>query len=213
MKASTNQRNRRVEQHLRLVQPIARHYAQRSGEDRDDLLQVGYLGLIRAAGLYDSSKGVPFEAFARPHVKGAILHYLRDSRGLVKLPRRLQERAQRLNRCEDGTKQRGDDLVMALYRNQGRWWSLEDQGREAEATTEPGHGGWSDLSQQETREQLVRQLKRLPAAEQRSVRSVVLEGLSLRQCGREQGVSAMTVQRRLRRGLQRLATTCSPLVS
>lgn len=213
MKASTNQRNRRVEQHLRLVQPIARHYAQRSGEDRDDLLQVGYLGLIRAAGLYDSSKGVPFEAFARPHVKGAILHYLRDSRGLVKLPRRLQERAQRLNRCEDGTKQRGDDLVMALYRNQGRWWSLEDQGREAEATTEPGDGGWSDLSQQETREQLVRQLKRLPAVEQRSVRSVVLEGLSLRQCGREQGVSAMTVQRRLRRGLQRLATTCSPLVS
>jgi RNA polymerase sigma-B factor len=55
-------------------------------------------------------------------------------------------------------------------------------------------------------------LKRLPVVEQRSVRSVVLEGLSLRQCGREQGVSAMTVQRRLRRGLQRLATTCSPLV-
>lgn len=213
MTTSTKQRNRRVEQHLRLVQPIARQYAQRSGEDRDDLLQVGCLGLIRAAGLYDGAKGVPFEAFARPHVRGAILHYLRDSRGLVKLPRRLQERAQRLNRGEDGTEQRGDDLVMALYRNQGRWWSLDDQGRDAEAMTPTGDGGWSDLSQRETREQLARQLKRLPVVEQRSVRSVVLEGLSLRQCGREQGVSAMTVQRRLRRGLQRLATTCSPLVS
>ena len=213
MTTSTKQRNRRVEQYLRLVQPIARHYAQRSGEDRDDLLQVGCLGLIRAAGLYDGAKGVPFEAFARPHVRGAILHYLRDSRGLVKLPRRLQERAQRLNRGEDGTEQRGDALAIALYRNQGRWWSLDDQGGEAEAMTPPGDGGWSDLSQRETREQLARQLKRLPVVEQRSVRSVVLEGLSLRQCGREQGVSAMTVQRRLRRGLQRLATTCSPLVS
>jgi RNA polymerase sigma-B factor len=213
MNASTNQRNQRVEQHLRLVQPIALHYAQRSGEDKDDLLQVGCLGLIRAAGLFDGAKGVPFEAFARPHVRGAILHYLRDSRGLVKLPRRLQERAQRLNRGKDGTDQLGDDLVMALYRNQGRWWALDDQGRDTEAMVQPGDGGWSDLSQRETREQLVRQLKRLPAAEQCSIRSVVLEGLSLRQCGREQGVSAMTVQRRLRRGLQRLAATCSPLVS
>ena len=42
------QNNSRVLQHL-LVHPIAKHYALRTGQDRDDLIQVGRLGLIKAA--------------------------------------------------------------------------------------------------------------------------------------------------------------------
>ena len=38
-------RNARVEHHMRLVEPLARHYAAKSGQDPDDLLQGGWLGL------------------------------------------------------------------------------------------------------------------------------------------------------------------------
>ena len=46
-------RNERIEHHLKLVDPIAGHYAKRSGLDRDDLKQVGRLGLLRAAEGYE----------------------------------------------------------------------------------------------------------------------------------------------------------------
>lgn len=214
MNRSQTRRNRRVEAHLRLVKPIARHYALRSGEDEDDLLQVGCLGLIRAAGLYDSRKGVPFEAFARPHVRGAILHYLRDNHGLVKLPRRLQEQAQRLIRKpeSDGCTPT-DALVLTLYRNNRRWSTLDDpsSGVDVAQLAQTNTDGWSDLCRRDARHQLMEQLQRLPAEEQRSIQAVVLNGLSLRQSGQAEGVSAMTIQRRLRSGLKRLAASCRPL--
>ena len=70
-------RNARVEQHMRMVEPLARYYAKTTGQDPDDLRQVGFLGLLRAAERYEGSRDVPFQAFARPHIRGAILHYLR----------------------------------------------------------------------------------------------------------------------------------------
>jgi RNA polymerase sigma factor for flagellar operon FliA len=43
-----------------------------------DLISVGVLGLIDAAGRYRPSMGVPFDAFARRRVQGAMLDALRD---------------------------------------------------------------------------------------------------------------------------------------
>ena len=90
------QRNRQVEANRDLVGPIAAHYAAHSAEAREDLEQVGLLGLIRAAELYSSDQGTPFEAFAKPHIRGAILHYLRDQAPAVRLPRRQAERVRAL---------------------------------------------------------------------------------------------------------------------
>ena len=95
--SNIQRRNRVVERHLELAQRLARNFSQRTGLDQDDLFQVAVLGLIKATKAYRSETNVPFEAFARPHVRGAILHYLRDSVAMVRLPRRLEEQAQRLS--------------------------------------------------------------------------------------------------------------------
>ncbi len=58
-------RNERIEHHLKLVDPIAGHYAKRSGLDRDDLKQVGRLGLLRAAEGYEQGQDKPFEVYAK----------------------------------------------------------------------------------------------------------------------------------------------------
>ena len=50
MNTLNRNRNARVEQHLAIVDPVARHYAASSGQDQEDLRQVGLLGLLRAAG-------------------------------------------------------------------------------------------------------------------------------------------------------------------
>ena len=59
-------RNARVEQHLSIVDPVARHYAANSGQDQEDLRQVGLLGLLRAAERFEPNRSVPFAAFAKP---------------------------------------------------------------------------------------------------------------------------------------------------
>ena len=53
MKRQQIRRNARVEHHMRLVEPLARRYASKSGQDPDTLLQVGLMGLLRAAERYE----------------------------------------------------------------------------------------------------------------------------------------------------------------
>ena len=64
------QRNARIEQYQQLVRPIALHYHLRCAEPLEDLVQVGLLGLLRAAELYSRQRQTPFDAFARPHIRG-----------------------------------------------------------------------------------------------------------------------------------------------
>ena len=95
-KTCLKRRNRQIQDNLHLVQPIARHYAQKTGLESDDLLQVGCLGLIKAYNRYDAQRGAPFKSFAKPHIRRAILNFLRDRVGLVRLPRAVEERAMQM---------------------------------------------------------------------------------------------------------------------
>jgi RNA polymerase sigma-B factor len=71
--------------------PLARAVAARHGrtrELREELTQVGALGLVAAASRFDPSRGVPFAAYAGVTVEGEIRRYLRDRSCLVRVPRR-----------------------------------------------------------------------------------------------------------------------------
>jgi RNA polymerase sigma-B factor len=83
------QRNSRVQKYLSLVQPIAKRYVHRSGCEYDALIQVSCLGLIQASQRFEQTKGTVFHVFAKPHIRGAILHYLRDRASLIRLPRHV----------------------------------------------------------------------------------------------------------------------------
>ena len=62
-------RNRQLQDNLHLVQPIARHYAQQTGLENDDLLQVRRLGLIKACNRYDALSAANFPSFAKPQIR------------------------------------------------------------------------------------------------------------------------------------------------
>ncbi len=92
---ATVTRERLIESHLPLAKSVARRYAGR-GVDLDDLVQVGAVGLIKAADRFDASRGVAFSTFAEPTIEGEIRHHLRDRSTPVRIPRELQRLGKRL---------------------------------------------------------------------------------------------------------------------
>ena len=74
--------------YMPLVPAVARRYA-RSDIPLEDLIQVGYIGLINAVSQFDPARGVKFETYARHLIAGEIRHYLRDFGGVVRRPRWL----------------------------------------------------------------------------------------------------------------------------
>src|SRR5215831_2424575 len=64
---------------------------QNSPEPYEDLLQVGYVGLIKAINNYDPAAGTGLAGYALPCVSGEIKRYFRDKRWQVHVKRSLQE--------------------------------------------------------------------------------------------------------------------------
>jgi RNA polymerase sigma-B factor len=93
-------RDRIVLSHMTLVKSIAAHHAPTPSQ-RDDLEQVGFVGLIKAVERYDPNLGVPFEAYARTVVSGEIFHYLRDLLPVLRVPRWYRTLNRRLHQSHD----------------------------------------------------------------------------------------------------------------
>ena len=206
-KASIASRNVRVEEYQRLVKPIAAFYASCTPEPFDDLLQVGLMGLMRAAELYCSSNRAPFEAFAKPHVRGAILHYLRDAAPIIRLPRRVSELQQKTRR-EGHREAHGQELTATQRRDLEE---LEAWGPPISLDQLPLDGlniaapsGENLAMETEDTAAALEALQGLDAQSQWIVGKVVLEGWSYRRTASQLQVSPMTVQRRLKQGLARV---------
>ena len=86
--------------HRRLARRLAQRYV-RHGEPREDLEQVAYLGLVKAARRFDPDRGVAFTTFAMPTILGELRRFCRDTRWSAHVPRAMQERVQALRRVED----------------------------------------------------------------------------------------------------------------
>ena len=228
--ADLQRRNHRFATYRELVRPIALHYATRCREPLDDLIQVGLLGLLRASELYREQQQTPFAAFARPHVRGAILHYLRDQAQPIRLPRRqvelLQARRQAAHhwQCEHGEPATLEGLRRLLGLSERQWQRLEqaelarlpvvfdiscletapavatndldldDEGGRLDGAATPLERGRAARAAMAALEPGLAQV----------VRQVVLQGCSYRRTAALLGVSPMTVQRRLQRGLAQL---------
>lgn len=80
-----------------LVERVARRF---SGlEPLDDLVQVGFIGLLNALSKFDPTAGVRFTTYATYLVAGEIKHYLRDRSQTIRQPAWLQELRHKVNRA------------------------------------------------------------------------------------------------------------------
>src|SRR6201990_1650661 len=83
-------REQLIEQYMSLVRSLARRYSYR-GEQLDDLVQIGSIGLIKAIDRFDLSRGVELTTYAPPNIMGEIKGHFRDRGWAVRVPRGLQE--------------------------------------------------------------------------------------------------------------------------
>ncbi|NUL83027.1 MAG: sigma-70 family RNA polymerase sigma factor [Armatimonadetes bacterium] len=67
-------------------------------EPMEDLVQEGYIGLLKALEAYDPTKGVLFTTYATHLIVGQIRHYFRDKGKIIKEPAWLQEMSHKVNK-------------------------------------------------------------------------------------------------------------------
>ena len=86
-----------IDRHMPLVRSVARRYAGR-GEELDDLVQVGAIGLVRASDRFDPDRGVAFATFVTPAIEGEIRRHLLDRVSAVRIPRDVARMSRRVRR-------------------------------------------------------------------------------------------------------------------
>ena len=83
-----------ITDNLRLVQSIAWHLHARVSKvvEIDDLIQIGYYGLVTAAQKYTPQEGVNFSNYASLRIRGAMVDHLRKNSNLCRTTIKMQQR-------------------------------------------------------------------------------------------------------------------------
>lgn len=217
-------RERLIQQYMPLVKSLARRHSKR-GEQYEDLVQVGSIGLIKAVDRFDPERGVEFGAFAIPNIAGEIKRYIRDRAWPLKIPRRLQELHPGLCSCSaelsaqlerpatiaeiaqrSGVKEPEVEEALAVSRIQspvslsagGRGQDAEDEFADFDGVLDGGY----ELGEQ--RAVLAAGFRVLNARERRLLHLRFFAGMSQPQIAREVGISQIHVSRLTRRALEKM---------
>ena len=109
----TNLKDIILQNNISLVYSIINRYKHTNAE-RDDLFQIGCIGLLKAIDNFDPSFNAQFSTYAVPLILGEIKRHFRDS-GLVKVSRSLKELSIAINKLKNNH-----------YTNTGKDISLDD---------------------------------------------------------------------------------------
>ena len=218
-------REQLIEQYMTLVRSLARRYSYR-GEQLEDLVQIGAIGLIKAIDRFDVNRGVELTTYATPNIIGEIKRHFRDKGWSVRVPRGLQELNVQLSRLiEQLTVQYGrsptipelakaasveeEEVLEAL--ESGRAYSslslstggTQEDGEELDPLESIG----TDEHQYEVSEDravLAPGFRVLDERERRILHLRFFEGLTQSQIAQQVGISQMHVSRLIRRALEKI---------
>lgn len=87
----TDAREKYIQGNLRLVLSVVQRFSG-SGENLDDLFQIGCVGLIKAIDNFDLGQNVKFSTYAVPMIIGEIRRFLRDN-SQIRVSRSLRDTA------------------------------------------------------------------------------------------------------------------------
>lgn len=213
-----------VATNMPVAQSIAARYRRR-GIPLEDLEQVAYLALVKAARRFDPSAGSAFLSFCVPTVRGEVRRYFRDHGWMVRPPRRIQELQQRVLRAQS-------EMAHDLGRPATPRELAEHLDAEIDDVLEAldGHGCFTPASldrpagedqdgaslgdllgspddareSAEARLVLAPVVRRLSGRDRRILRMRFFDGLTQREIADDIGVTQMQVSRLLNRLLTRL---------
>jgi RNA polymerase sigma-B factor len=177
-------RERLIAEYLPLVRALARRYAGR-GEQFDDLVQVGAIGLMKAIERFDLDRGVQLPTYAIPTIAGEIRRHLRDRVSPIKMPRPQSGAAAERPPFVESLSADGDDFPLPGVLERG-------------------------FELGEDRVALERAFRVLDSRERRVLQLSYFAGLPQSRIGRELGISQIHVSRLARRALDKLRAELEP---
>ena len=101
-----------VENNSGLIWSIVRRFLNR-GYDKDELYQIGCIGLIKAIKRFDFNYNTEFSTYAVPVIMGEIKRFLRDD-GIIKVSRNIRENAIKINHIrEEFSKRNSREITLS----------------------------------------------------------------------------------------------------
>jgi RNA polymerase sigma-B factor len=213
-----------VNRYRPLVRSCVRRF-QNSPEPYEDLLQVGYVGLIKAINNYDPAAGTGLAGYALPCVSGEIKRYFRDKRWQVHVKRSLQElRLSARSAAADLTQKLGraptdaeladrlnvtEDEIREVRRAE---LAFQSSSLDAPLTDDDGRANLADLIGTEDpqlehvldMEAVWKHLNGLPEREQQLLLMRFYGNMTQAEIGKQLGISQMHVSRLLAEALEYL---------
>ena len=218
-------REQLIEQYMSLVRSLARRYSYR-GEQLEDLVQIGAIGLIKAIDRFDLDRGVELTTYATPNIIGEIKRHFRDKGWSVRVPRGLQELNVQLSRLiEQLTVQLGRsptiaELAKAANVEEEEVLEALESGRAYSSLSLSTGGGGDDDADldplesigteehayevSEDRAVLAPGFRVLDDRERRILHLRFFKGLTQSQIAQQVGISQMHVSRLIRRSLEKI---------
>ena len=217
-------RQQLIEQYLSLVRSLARRYSYR-GEQLEDLVQIGCIGLIKAIDRFDLERGVELTTYATPNIIGEIKRHFRDKGWAVRVPRGLQELNVQLSKLvEELTVQLGRsptiaELAKAAGVEEEEVLEALESGRAYSSLSLSAGGGGDDdeldpleslgteehqYEVSEDRAVLAPGFRVLDDRERRILHLRFFDGLTQSQIAQQVGISQMHVSRLIRRALEKI---------
>lgn len=193
-----------LEHQLGWVKAAARRLARRAGPaaELEDLVGWGSEGLVEAARSFDPERGVPFAAYARARVHGAMLDGMR---AMSPLP--LAIHRARLEADPDGPPCEAESKLYARFeaaRSEGLLCETSEAAEGPVATACPEQGPEALAVRRQLRRIVSRAIAELPEPEAELVRLHVLQDHSLARAAQKVGIGEDRASRLYRRALQRL---------
>ena len=210
-----------VSRYQKLVRSCVRPY-RGSPESAEELMQVGYVGLLKAINNFDPSAGHDLWAYARPCISGEIKRHFRDKRWQVHVRRSAQELllevrkateelTHKLGRAPDEAElarhlgvgeeelqeARRADMVFHTYSLDAPIFDRQDPVQLADMLGEDDH----DVEHTIDMEAVSAHWQELPEREQRILTMRFYGNLTQAEIGERLGVSQMHVSRLLARAL------------
>ncbi len=219
-------REKLIEQYMALVRSLARRYSYR-GEQLEDLVQIGAIGLIKAIDRFDLDRGVELTTYATPNIIGEIKRHFRDKGWSVRVPRGLQELNVQLSRLvESQTVELGrsptiPELAKAAGVEEEAVLEALESGRAYSSLSLSTGGGGGDGDEDldpmesigteehefevsEDRAVLAPGFRVLDERERKILQLRFFDGLTQSQIAQQVGISQMHVSRLIRRSLEKI---------
>lgn len=212
-------REQLVRENMGLVYAAVQRFAGRRSCEKEDLIQIGSIGLMKAIDRFDLTYEVCFSTYAVPMIVGEIRRFLRDD-GAVKVSRSVKERAQAIRTARTRLEQTlgreptlselsadtglEPEEIAAAETATGPTESLQKENGETGFTLEHTLGDYDQEERMVEYAALREALRQLPERERQVIALRFYHGLTQQRAAGILHISQVQVSRLERRAVERL---------